>query len=160
MPHTFQNTFTQLRPLICRARMPTPLQNGPSVGVTSMLRTVVWTTRGAPAQHHPMGCRALNLVAAPILDPDARLRTDLQAVQRQMRALERLGEESPRAMFFASSGRLMLNLLHGRIDASPGLIRMATAAAGTGSPVRCLDGAPSHGRVLGGPVRGHHRCRR
>ena len=76
-----------------------------------------------------MGCRALNLVAAPILDPDARLRTDLQAVQRQMRALERLGEESPRAMFFASSGRLMLNVLHGRIDASPGLIRMATAAA-------------------------------
>ena len=67
-------------------------------------------------------------MAAHVLDPDARLQAhlwalqvacealDLPTVHRQMRALERLGEESPRALFFAASRRLMLDLLRGRTD--------------------------------------------
>jgi len=66
--------------------------------------------------------------AAHVLDPDTRLKAhlwglqvacedlNLPAMHRQMRALERLGEESPRAAFFAASRRLMLDLLRGRPD--------------------------------------------
>ena len=74
----------------------------------------------------------LDDVAAHVLDPDVRLQAhlwglqvacetlDVQAIHRQMRALERLGEESPRALFFAASRRLMLDLLRGRTDTSAG----------------------------------------
>jgi hypothetical protein len=67
-------------------------------------------------------------VAAHLLDSDARLKAhmwglqvaaetlDVPGMHRHMRALERLGEESPVAMFFAASRRLMLDLLRGRTD--------------------------------------------
>jgi hypothetical protein len=54
---------------------------------------------------------------------------DLQSIHRHMRALDRLGEESPRALFFAASRRLMLDLLRGRTDTAPQLIAVATEAS-------------------------------
>jgi hypothetical protein len=83
----------------------------------------------------------LDNVAAHVLDPDARLQAhlwglqvacevlDIQAIHRHMRALERLGEESPRARFFAASRRLMLDLMRGRTDTAARLIEVAVAAA-------------------------------
>jgi hypothetical protein len=46
-----------------------------------------------------------------------------------MRGLEHLGEESPRAMFFASTRRLMLDLLRGRTDTAAHLIGLAAQAS-------------------------------
>ena len=83
----------------------------------------------------------LDDVAAHVLDPGARLQAhlwglqvacetlDVQAIHRQMRALELLGEESPRALFFAASRRLMLDLLRGRTDTTAQLTSVAAAAA-------------------------------
>jgi hypothetical protein len=83
----------------------------------------------------------LDEVAAHALDPDARLRAhlwalqvaceslDLQAMHRQMRAVELLGEESPRALFFAASRRHMLDLLRGRTDTTTRLVGVASVAA-------------------------------
>lgn len=83
----------------------------------------------------------LDEVAAHVLDPDARLQAhlwglqvacetlDVQAIHRQMRALELLGEESARALFFAASRRLMLDLLRGRTDTMTQLTSIAAAAA-------------------------------
>jgi hypothetical protein len=83
----------------------------------------------------------LDDVAAHVLDPDARLQAhlwglqvacealDVQAIHRQMRALELLGEESPRALFFAASRRLMLDLMRGRTDTVARLIEVAAGAA-------------------------------
>ncbi len=83
----------------------------------------------------------LDDVAAHVLDPDARLQAhlwglqvacealDLQGIHRQMRALELLGDESPRALFFAASRRLMLDLLRGRTDTAEQLTSVATSAA-------------------------------
>ncbi|TDP89062.1 hypothetical protein [Labedaea rhizosphaerae] len=83
----------------------------------------------------------LDEVAAHVTDPDTRLRAHLWGLQvacetlalptihRHMRALERLGEESPRARFFAASRRLMLDLLRGRTDTAEHLIAMATTAS-------------------------------
>jgi hypothetical protein len=83
----------------------------------------------------------LDEVAAHILNPDARLQAhlwglqvacealDIQAIHRHMRALERLGEESPRALFFAASRRLMLDLLRGRTDTAAHLTTMAAQAS-------------------------------
>lgn len=83
----------------------------------------------------------LDEVAAHVLDPDTRLQAhlwglqvacealDMQAIHRQMRALELLGEESARARFYAASRRLMLDLLRGRTDTTARLTSMATAAA-------------------------------
>jgi hypothetical protein len=80
-------------------------------------------------------------VAAHVLDPGARLQAhlwglqvacealDVQAIHRQMRALELLGKESARARFFAASRRLMLDLLRGRTDTTAQLTRMAAEAA-------------------------------
>lgn len=85
--------------------------------------------------------RRLDDVAAHDLDPDARLRArlwglqvccevlDMAGVHRHMRALELLGEESPRALFYAASRRLMLDLLRGRTDAAPRLIDVVKDAA-------------------------------
>jgi hypothetical protein len=85
--------------------------------------------------------RRLDDVAAHLLDVNARLQAhmwglqiacealDLQGIHRQMRALERLGEESPRARFFAASRRLMLDLLRGRTDTAPELMTIATEAS-------------------------------
>ncbi len=83
----------------------------------------------------------LDDVAAYVLDPDARLQAhlwglqvacealDIQAMYRQIRALELLGDESPRAQFFAASRRQMLDLLRGRTDTTPQLVAVAAAAA-------------------------------
>ena len=83
----------------------------------------------------------LDEVAAHVLDPGTRLQAhlwglqvacealDIQAIHRQMRALELLGEESARALFFAASRRLMLDLLRGRTDTTPQLTRVAAEAA-------------------------------
>jgi tetratricopeptide (TPR) repeat protein len=83
----------------------------------------------------------LDEVAAHVRDPDARLQAhlwglhvacetlDLPAVHRQMRALDLLGEESPRAQFFAASRRLMLDLLRGRTERAAELAVTAAQAA-------------------------------
>lgn len=83
----------------------------------------------------------LDEVAAHVTDPDTRLRAHLWGLQvacetlalptihRHMRALEHLGEESPRARFFAASRRLMLDLLRGRTDTAEHLIAMAATAS-------------------------------
>jgi tetratricopeptide (TPR) repeat protein len=83
----------------------------------------------------------LDDVAAHVLDPGARLQAhlwglqvacealDVPAIHRQMRALELLGEESSRALFFAASRRLMFDLLRGRTDTAARLTSLAAAAA-------------------------------
>jgi hypothetical protein len=83
----------------------------------------------------------LDEVAAHVLDPEARLQAhlwglqvacenlDLQGMHREIRALEMLGEESPRALFFAASRRHTLDLLRGRFDTSKRLIEIAEQAA-------------------------------
>jgi tetratricopeptide (TPR) repeat protein len=83
----------------------------------------------------------LDEVAAHVLDPDARLQAhlwglqvaceslDVQAIHRHIRALERLGDESPRAQFFAASRRLMLDLLRGRTDTAARLVELAVTAS-------------------------------
>lgn len=85
--------------------------------------------------------KRLDDVAAHLLDVNARLQAhmwglqvacealDLQGIHRQMRALERLGEESARARFFAASRRLMLDLLRGRTDTAPELMAIAAEAS-------------------------------
>jgi hypothetical protein len=87
----------------------------------------------------------LDEVAAHVLDPEARLQAhlwglqvacenlDLQGMHREMRALEMLGEESPRALFFAASRRHTLDLLRGRFDTSARLIELATKGAAKAS---------------------------
>jgi hypothetical protein len=83
----------------------------------------------------------LDEVAAHVRDPETRLRAhlwglqvacedlDIPAIHRQIRALELLGDESPRAMFFAASRRLMLDMLRGRTDTATQLTAIATTAA-------------------------------
>lgn len=83
----------------------------------------------------------LDDIAAHVLEPEARLQAhlwglqvaseglDIQAMHRHMRALELLGEESTRALFFAASRRLMLDLLRGRTDTAGHLIDLASDAA-------------------------------
>jgi hypothetical protein len=76
-------------------------------------------------------------VVACLLDPDARTQAhiwlltvaaetlDVAEMNRQMRALELLGEESTKARFYAASRRLMLDLMHGRTDTIEPLVRIA-----------------------------------
>jgi len=85
--------------------------------------------------------RRLDEVAAHVADPEARLRAhlwglqtawellDLHAVNRHLRALEALGQESDRALFFAASRRLMLDLLRSRADTADTLLDLARAAS-------------------------------
>lgn len=87
------------------------------------------------------GTRRLGDVAAHLPDPDARLQAhlwgltvawevlDVPRMHREMRALERLAERSPRAAFFAASRRLALDLLRGRTDTAAELRRRASGAA-------------------------------
>src|SRR4051812_47307802 len=84
----------------------------------------------------------LDDATAHLLDPDARLPAHLWGVQvacetlnlptahRHLRALERLGEESARAAFFAASRRLTLDLLQARTDTVPRLVQAAADASG------------------------------
>jgi hypothetical protein len=83
----------------------------------------------------------LDEAAAHLQDPDARLQAhlwglsvawevlDLPRMHRCMRAIELVGEESPRARFFAASRRLPLELLRQHDDVVPVLIERASAAA-------------------------------
>jgi hypothetical protein len=83
----------------------------------------------------------LNAVAAHVLDPGARLQAtmwnlevacqalDVPAMYRHLRSLEKLGEESPRARFFAASRRLALDLLRGRADTVTTLVNIAEKAS-------------------------------
>lgn len=83
----------------------------------------------------------LDDVAAHVLAPETRLQAhlwglqvacetlDIQSIHRQMRALESLGDESPRALFFAASRRHMLDLLRGRTDTTARLTTVAARAA-------------------------------
>lgn len=87
-----------------------------------------------------LGAR-LSEVAAHVLDPDSRLRAHLwglqvacealniQAIHRQLRALDVLGEESERARFFAVSRQWMYDVLRGRTDRAPEQIAAAEEAA-------------------------------
>jgi hypothetical protein len=82
----------------------------------------------------------LDEVSAHVLDPQARLQAQLwglqvacetlqvQAIRRHLRALDRLGQESPRARFFAASRRWMYDMLCGRTDRAQELIAAAEAA--------------------------------
>ncbi len=85
--------------------------------------------------------RRLDDVTAHLIDVEARTRAhlwmltvamellDLPAMNRQMRALEVLGEESSRALFFAASRRLTLDLLRGRTDTAAELVAVAGRAS-------------------------------
>ncbi len=80
-------------------------------------------------------------VAAHLGDADARLKAhlwlltvaaetlDVSELNRQVRALERLGEESRKALFFAASRRLMLDLMRGRTDTVAPLVALAEETA-------------------------------
>jgi hypothetical protein len=88
-----------------------------------------------------LGAR-LDEVSAHVLDPGARLQShlwslqiacenlDVPVIHRQLRALERLGEESPRARFFALSRRFMYDLLRGNHESLPALLAKAEEVAG------------------------------
>jgi hypothetical protein len=54
---------------------------------------------------------------------------DVTELNRQVRALERLGEESRRALFFAATRRLMLDLVRGRTDTVAALLALAEETA-------------------------------
>ena len=80
-------------------------------------------------------------VAAHLDDADARTQAhlwlltvaaetlDVSELNRQMRAIERLGEESRRSLFFAASRRLMLDLMRGRTDTVGPLVALAEETA-------------------------------
>ena len=81
-------------------------------------------------------------VAAHLSDVDARTQAhlwlltvavetlDVAQIARHTRALERLGEESDRSLFFAASRRLMVDLMRGRTDTRATLIEAGGAAPG------------------------------
>src|SRR3954471_443929 len=85
--------------------------------------------------------RKLADVAAHLGDADSRLKAhlwlltvaaetlDVSELNRQVRALERLGEESRKALFFAATRRLMLDLLRGRTDTVEPLLALAKETA-------------------------------
>lgn len=85
--------------------------------------------------------RRLADVAAHLGDPDARLTAhlwlltvaaetlDVSELNRQVRAIELLGEESRKARFFAATRRLMLDLMRGRTDTIAPLLAVAQETA-------------------------------
>ncbi len=87
--------------------------------------------------------RQLDDVAAHLTEVNARTQAhlwmltialellDLPAMNRQMRALEVLGDESSRAMFFAASRRLTLDLMRGRTSSAAELVAVAGRALET-----------------------------
>lgn len=106
-------------------------------------------------------------VAAHLTDVDARTRAhlwlltvaaetlDVTELHRQARALERLAEESRRALFFAASRRLMLDLMRGRTDTLPRLVAVAEEAADELADGRLVVGAL---RAYGGVQAGDETC--
>src|SRR3954451_14583360 len=85
--------------------------------------------------------RKLADVAAHLGDGESRLKAhlwlltvaaetlDVSELNRQVRALERLGEESRKALFFAATRRLMLDLMRGRADTIAPLLALARETA-------------------------------
>jgi hypothetical protein len=85
--------------------------------------------------------RKLADVTAHLDDAEARLKAhlwlltvaaeilDVSELNRQVRALERLGEESRKARFFAASRHLMLDLMRGRTDTIAPLVARAQETA-------------------------------
>ncbi len=85
--------------------------------------------------------RKLDDVAAHLRDAEMRLQAhlwlltvaaetlDVSELNRQVRALELLGEESRKALFFAASRRLMLDLMRGRTDTIAPLSALARETA-------------------------------
>ncbi|QDP97979.1 hypothetical protein FOE78_20585 [Microlunatus elymi] len=83
----------------------------------------------------------LDEVAAHVLDPLTRLQAqlwglqvaveslNLPAMNRHLRAMESLGEESDRARFFAASRRCMMELMQGRTTKVAALITIAEESA-------------------------------
>ncbi len=77
---------------------------------------------------------------AHLADPGARLQAqlwsltvawevlDLPGIHRSLRAIEAMADESAKAEFFAASRRLPVELLRGRLDLAPALIRRSAAA--------------------------------
>jgi len=80
-------------------------------------------------------------VTAYLVDVDARMQAhlwgvtvaletmDMSRLHRQVRALESLASESPRAQFFAASRRLMVDVMEARLDTAPRLIQLARDAS-------------------------------
>ncbi len=107
--------------------------------------------------------RRLDDVTAHVVDVDVRTRAhlwtltvafellDLPAVNRQLRALDVLGRESPRARFFASSRRLTLDLVQGRTDTAAELVAVAGRACTDSRAGRRLAGAGEHAWLRRGP---------
>ena len=85
--------------------------------------------------------RKLADVTAHLGDAESRLKAhlwlltvaaetlDVSELNRQVRALERLGEESRKALFFAATRRLMLDLMRGRADTIAPLLALARETA-------------------------------
>ncbi len=85
--------------------------------------------------------RTLADVAAHLDDAESRLKAhlwlltiaaetlDVSELNRQVRALERLGEESRKALFYAATRRLMLDLMRGRADTIAPLLALARESA-------------------------------
>lgn len=111
----------------------------------------------------------LDEVAAHLLDPAARTRAhiwaltvatetlDLAEMNRQIRALETLGEESPKTLFYAASRRLMLDLMRGRTDTVGTLVELAEKAQ---AEAALPDGYMVLGvmRAYGAAQSGDHVC--
>ena len=103
----------------------------------------------------------LDDAAAHLRDPDARLQAqlwgltvawevlDLPRMHRCMQAIELLGEESPRARFFAASRRLPLELLRRNNGVAPMLIEPGRGGSRPGGDPGRRRGAALHARLLG-----------
>ena len=132
----------------CSPIRPSARLSGPiSPNCSPTASTPPWLATGDPTSWSVRVRLAARLdeVAAHVLDPNARLQAhlwglqmacevlDVQSIHRHMRALDHLGEESPRALFFAASRRLMLDLLRGRTDTAAQLIALATEASAQAS---------------------------
>ncbi len=109
--------------------------------------------------------RRLDDVTAHVVDPEVRLGAhvwlltvaceslDVAAMNRQVRALEVLGERSPRALGFAASRRLMLDLLRGRTDTIDTLVALAERAfadAPQADAAMVLGAMRGYGAVIAG----------
>lgn len=107
--------------------------------------------------------RRLDEVTAHVTDDEVRLRAhvwlltvaceslDLAAMNRHVHALEVLGERSPRALVFAASRRLMLDLLRGRTDTVATLVELAErglAAAPEPDGIMVLGAMRGYGSVI------------
>ena len=111
--------------------------------------------------------RKLADVAAHLGDAESRLKAhlwlltvaaetlDVSELNRQVRALERLGEESRKALFFAATRRLMLDLMRGRADTIAPLLALARETADAAA--RRGHGGPRAHRVRRRTGRGGQR---